>query len=313
MEDTTNAVSVYDAFWNEIDNNYSFFSYTDVNWDSVYVHNKKYISPELSNDSLFKVLTEMADMLGDAHTNIYAPMGIGGGNDYFEKFQVNEVNTDESLFENYQTGRLFEYGKLKDSEVGYIKIKTFEGEAESFSQIDSILFFLSFTRSLIIDVRSNRGGKISNCDLVASRFSDTAIYAGKYRIRNGPDHGDFSDWINVYTPWCKPGYFYRNPVVLLTNRTSYSATEWFIMYAGVLPNFTIIGDTTGGGSGKPVLRELPNGWIVRISNTQMQILSGRDFQFAGLYPDIPVMLKKEDYTAGYDRILDFAINLSSVH
>jgi hypothetical protein len=308
-EDKNSPAYVFNAFWNEIDRNYSFFSYKPLNWDSVYVSYKDKVTPDISNDNLFKVLSEITDLLGDAHTNIYAPQGIGGSNNYFEKYQVNEVAINDSLFEYYSTGKIYEHGKIKKSEIAYIKIKTFEGEKESFRKIDSLLQLYSMVRGLIIDVRSNRGGRISNSEIIAGSFSDSAIYAGKYRSRNGRGHDDFSEWVKLYTPLSKNKKAFKKPVAILTNRRSYSATEWFIMYARVLPGFTIIGDTTGGGSARPLLREMPNGWMLRISNTQMALPDGRDFQFKGLNPDIPVWLNDEDYRKEYDRILYTGISV----
>lgn len=300
---------IFESYWKEIDRNYSFFQYDRINWDSVYSVYRPLIEPSTSGDSLFKLLAKMTDLFHDAHTTIYTPMGVAGNIYYFDKYQANQITLNNSYFDYYRTGRIFEYGKLKKANIGYIKIRTFEGENKNFEEIDSLFQALNTTKGLIIDVRSNFGGEISNSQIIASRLTDSIKYACKYRVRNGPNHNDFSEWINVYITPANNGFHLDKPVAVLTNRESYSATEWFVLFAHLLPKAIIIGDTTGGGSAMPIIRELPNGWLLQISNTQMMMSSGGDFQDIGLFPDIPVWISKQDSDQGIDTILEKAISV----
>lgn len=298
---------IFDAYWHELDRNYSFFSYLHLNWDSVYAVYQPGITASTSDNDLLKILTNITNLLHDAHTNVYAPMGVTGNIDYFEPYRVNQILLSESYFNSYYVSKVFDYGELHAKDLGYIKIKTFEGTPESFEYLDSVLDSFQNTKGLIIDVRSNRGGFISNCSIVASRFADSSRLACQYRIRNGADHESFTTWIDVNISPCTSGRHYTKPIAILTNRLSYSATEWFVIMSKVIPRITIIGDTTGGGSAMPLIRELPNGWILRTSNTQTRLPSGRDFQFTGIYPDIPVWITAEDANGNVDTILERAI------
>jgi hypothetical protein len=301
---------IFESFWHEIDRNYSYFDRSGVDWDSVYTKYRHQIMPETTDEELFQIFSSMADLLHDAHTNIYTPLGIGGNIDYFEKYPINQIEQIESYFDYYQANnKIFEFGKLSIAPIGYIKIKTFEEEKERFGLLDSILRSFNSTIGLIVDVRSNRGGNISNTKVVVSRFADSARTPCRYRLRNGPGHNNFSEWID-FNIGAANGYTYKNkPIVILTDRQSYSATEWFIASAAILPNVTLVGDTTGGGSARPIIRELPNGWILRISNSQVMLPSGMDFQFTGIYPDIPVWIRNIDAAKNKDTILDQAISI----
>lgn len=124
---------------------------------------------------------------------------------------------------------------------------------------------------------------------------------------HGKKHTDFSDWIDVFVTPSIGGVHIAKPVTIITNRYSYSATEWFVLLAATLPHVKILGDTTGGGSAIPLIRELPNGWLLRISNTQIMTPSGDDFQFKGLYPDVPVWITSSDAEKGIDTILEKAM------
>jgi len=303
-------VKVFDVFWQELDRNYSFFDDQSLNWDSIHTVYKPQITSASTEVDLFRVFTKILDLLQDAHTNLYTQMGATGNVDYFQKFPLNQIDISSSYFDTYHTGHIYEYGMLKSSQLAYLKIKTFEGAPKQFDQIDSILTAMKAATGLIIDVRSNRGGLISNSLAVVSRFTDSTRVACKYRVRNGPNHQDFSNWQDV-SIHPSLGNTYQNPVVILTNRTTFSSAEWFVMFTSILPNTSIVGDTTGGGSAIPILRELPNSWALRISNTQTMLPTGADYQFTGLYPNYPIWISTDDEEAGVDAILEKAISILS--
>jgi C-terminal processing protease CtpA/Prc len=301
---------IFETFWKELDRHYSFFEYSKLDWDSVHNAYKPRVNKHTSETELFQVLNKVTDLLNDAHTNVFTPKGVAGNVHYFDKFPVNQIEKYRAYFEYYITqNKIFDYGQLKGSNLGYIKIKTFEGENKDFTYIDTILRGMETLKGIIIDVRSNRGGLVSNSEIIASRFADKVRHTCKYRLRNGPNHNDFSDWIDYTISPTQKGVRFTKPVIVLTNRYSYSATEWFVLFADVIPTITIVGDTTGGGSAIPVMRELPNGWLLRTSNTQTMLPSGRDFQVLGLYPDIAVWISKADALLNKDTILEKAVAL----
>jgi C-terminal processing protease CtpA/Prc len=301
-------VYVFDCFWQEIDRNYPFFTYNNLNWDSVYQVYRPKINSNTTEKELYQIISQAITSLNDIHTQLYAPYGMGGSENYFDKFPLNQIYLDDSLFNYYIKGRIYEYGILKNVNIGYIKIKTFDGEHNQFEYIDTVLNNLKAVKGLVIDVRSNRGGILSNSITAASRFTDTSRMVLKYRVRNGKNHSDFTNWNDLYLLPAKKGSCYSKPVSLLTNRQSISATEYFVLFTRQLPNFTVIGDTTCGGSSPIYSRELPNSWIISTSNRQTLTPEGYDFQFTGLYPDIPVWIKKQDEEKGIDTILETAID-----
>jgi C-terminal processing protease CtpA/Prc len=98
-------------------------------------------------------------------------------------------------------------------------------------------------------------------------------------------------------------------VAVLTNRRCFSATEEFVLAMKVLPHVVVVGDTTGGGIGNPLYRELPNGWVYQVPRwieftPEMTIIEG-----VGLAPDFPVSISKADSDRGRDTILEEAIRL----
>lgn len=309
-EQGTDPQYVFDSFWQDVDRHYSYFDRADVNWDSVYKAYRPMVTTSTTNAELFSIMDEALTLLQDAHVNIYAPIGTGGNTHYFSKYPTNAIVAEAggSYFDYYNNEkRGFEYGKLTDTNFAYLRIKTFEGEKRDFEAIDGVLMDLDWSSALIIDVRSNFGGSISNAELVASRFSDSSQLAYEYRVRNGPDHNDFTHWRKVYSAKPDKKIWNNRPVMILTNRSSFSATEWFVLLMKLQSEVTIVGDTTGGGGAVPITRELPNGWILRVSNTQTRLPSGQVFQGTGIYPDVPVTIEKEDEEKNIDTILERAM------
>jgi hypothetical protein len=304
---------IFDSFWNEVDRRYSFFSYTKLNWDSVKLVYRKQINENTSDQVLFRVLGKMVMLLKDGHSNLFSSIGTAVYDDWYTKYPLNQFGPINNFLKHYFTNYLvynsvFDYGKFKNYNLGYIYLKTFDSliDRKQYETIDTLLNIFKSTDGLIIDVRTNGGGNSLYADLIASRFAQSKKFIFKYRTRNGPGHNDFSDWAEFYlTP--NPGY--NKPVVVLTNRRSFSATESFVLDMKPQDLVTIAGDTTGGGSANPLIRELPNGWIVRVSNSQRMTFEGRDFQFTGIFPDFPVWITKSDAQKNIDSILEAAINI----
>jgi len=76
----------------------------------------------------------------------------------------------------------------------------------------------------------------------------------------------------------------------------------------VLPNVTIIGDTTGGGSANPISLQLPNGWSYRVSRWIQYTADKQIFEGKGIAPDLQVTITTKDSLAGRDVILEKAID-----
>jgi hypothetical protein len=300
--------NVFEVFWKEFDRHYAFFPYLNLDWDSVYRVYKPGIYNDMTDNALFDVLAEMTYLLKDGHVNLYSSNQYSNYTAWYDAYPLNQLNIGRYFEYVYHPNNIILYGKIRGHSVGFVYISSFAGEKEDYEIIDEILDELSDLKGIVIDVRSNGGGNSQNADFIAGRFTDETYFAFKYRYRNGPGHTDFTRWYDYYL---KPdsGSAYVKPVAVLSNRRSYSSTEWFISEMRVIPHATIVGDTTGGGSGNPMIRQLPNGWTFRLSNSQKQLPEGRDFQYTGIYPDVPVWITPADSARGIDTILETAIDI----
>lgn len=300
--------SVFECFWNEVDQNFSFFSYLNLNWDSIHTVYRPKVNLNTPPKELAQILGQMIKLLKDGHSDLFTNYGSFSYTAWYSNYPENKLSSNSSYFDYYKTdNNNIYYGKIKSANLGYIYIKSFGGnDTLQYTQIDMILNNFIDADGIIIDVRSNTGGNSYNGTCISRRFADSLRFVHKTRFRNGNKHNDFTPWHSNYlTP--SGVVHYKKPIAVLTNRKCFSATSWFILEMRSLPQVTIIGDTTGGGSAQPIVRELSNGWIVRVSNSQRLSPEGKDDQYTGLYPDIPVWISEQDVKDGIDAILERAI------
>lgn len=298
----------FEALWHIIDEHYCFFDYKaeeyGLDWDAVYRKYKRKVVDGMSNAGLFEVLGDMLDELRDGHVNLYAAHDVARYWDFHEGYAANfseELQT-HYLGTDYKIASGLRYTILPDN-IGYIYVPSFSSSIGE-GNLDECLHALALCRGLIIDVRDNGGGNLSYAETLAARFTNERVLTGYICHKTGPGHNDFS------TP--EPTYLessdrirWQKPVCVLTNRSSYSATNDFIKIMRTLPLVTIVGDQTGGGAGLPFSSELPNGWSVRFSACPSFDTDMQHTEF-GIAPDIKVNILDEDRIRGLDTIIETA-------
>lgn len=301
----------FNIFWREFDRQYSFFEYKHIDWDSISAAYQPRITKQTSDTELFNMFSEIITFLRDGHVDLISPLGTASYNFLSNRHTPTPNCLSDNATDNYLAGHTsinntLYYGKIKNNNIGYIKIRHFSGEFADYNQIDTILAEFNSTKGIIIDIRMNGGGNNVFANIIASRFADKKRTYGKIRVRNGPNHRDFTEWTECFvSPVAK---VYLNPVIVLMNANCFSSAEEFILMMRVFPNVTTIGDTTGGGVGNPVFRELPNGWIFRLSTWQEVDADMRQVEGNGIYPDIPLWLTVDEYNNNSDKILETAID-----
>jgi len=300
----------FEILWQEFDRYYSYFIYKNIDWNEIYNQYRPQVSAQTSDKELFAILSSMLDHLKDGHVNLYTPYGIWTYEAWWRDYPANfdpDLIKRNYLTSGYSTagGRIFTYGKLTD-EIGYIHISSFGGSKDAFREIYGILEEFRDLKGLVVDIRDNGGGSTGNSDLIASRFADQRRLYGYAKWRNGPEHDDFTEPQELTVEPSEEWRFLK-PVALLTNRRVFSAAEDFVLAMRVFPHVTVIGDFTGGGAGNPIFRELPNGWVYRLSRWQELTPEMENYEGIGLMPDIFVGILDEDLAAGKDTILETAI------
>ncbi len=300
----------FEIFWKEFDRHYSYFEYKKINWDSLYTIYRPKINNNTNDNELLELLADMSYHLKDGHVTIFSPIGNRAYNHHEDRLSPTlnwiDISTIGKYCENlFSINKTIYYGRIIDKNIGYIYINNFGGEYDDYLQIDNILGNFMDTKGIIIDVRMNGGGTDTYGKIIASRFADEKRLFRKIRYRNGPEHNDFTNWIDDYI--APVDLTYLNPVIVLTNEYCFSSAEDFIQAMKVFPHVTTMGDTTGGGSGNPILRELPNGWTFRLSTWQAVDAEMNNIENKGIYPNISLWLTQEEFDNKIDKILETAI------
>ena len=294
----------FEALWRIIDEHYCFLDYKQVDWNAVKAHYLPYITDDLSNDHLFQILGNMLAELKDGHVNLYAYHNTARYWNWYEDYPRNysEELVEKYLGHEYRIGGGLRY-RILDDNIGYVTCTSFSNAIGN-NSLSEMFRYLDICNGIIIDVRNNGGGELTNAQRLAGRFTNEKMLVGYMCHKTGKGHSDFSEPEAIYIEPAD-GVRWQKPVVVLTNRHSYSATNDFVNSMRYMPKVTIIGDQTGGGSGMPFNSELPNGWGVRFSACPTFDAEMQQIEF-GIEPDIKVDLSPADQAQGIDTIIEAA-------
>ncbi|VBB48278.1 Peptidase S41 [uncultured Paludibacter sp.] len=298
----------FDAVWKIIDTRYCYLDYKHINWDSIYLVYSPKIKDVKSRYDLFDLFGNMLNELRDGHVNLYSGFDKSRYwkwyTDYPANFDWGIIKSERYLGDNYRIASALRYNKIADGKVGYVYYESF---AENFNNSNMSYIFDIFKdcKGIIIDVRNNGGGLLTNAELMASYFFKEKTLTSYIIHKTGTGHSDFSEPVPIYT---EPNTIlqWQRKVIILTNRMSYSATNDFICIMQYAPNATIIGDQTGGGGGLPFSSELPNGWMIRFSTSPTLNAEKQQIEW-GISPDIKVDMSPADAANGYDTIIETAV------
>ncbi|MBQ2673107.1 MAG: S41 family peptidase [Prevotella sp.] len=294
----------FEALWEIMDEHYCFFSYKQIDWQAVYNKYKVRVSDKMSENQLFEVCCDMLSELRDGHVNLSYSMDYGRYWAWQEGYPKNFSDTLERRYlgTDYKIASSLRYRVLDDN-IGYIRYDSFQ-KAIGEGNLDDVLVYLALCRGLIIDIRNNGGGDLTTAEMLAGRFVHEKTLVGYMQHKTGTGHNDFSD---LEPQYLEPSSNFRwhKPVCVLTNRSVYSAANSFTVMMRALPNVTIVGDHTGGGSGMPMSNSLPNGWSVRYSACPMYDKDKQQTEF-GISPDVSVALSDESTAKGIDDIIEAA-------
>ena len=97
--------------------------------------------------------------------------------------------------------------------------------------------------------------------------------------------------------------------VVLTDGQCFSATDIFLSGVQGLPGGTLLGETSGGGSGSPRVHALPSGLQFRAASMASFRPSGELIEGHGSVVDVRVPAAPESFLAGgVDNVLQAALN-----
>ena len=306
-----NPTGNFEALWQIIDEHYCFFDYKQheygLDWQEVYNKYKVRVNEKMTEVQLFEVLCDMLAELRDGHVNLSTSYDIGRYWTWQEAYPKNFSDSLSRIYmgTDYKIASGLRY-KVLDDNIGYIRYESCQDPIGE-GNLDDVLSYFALCRGIIIDIRNNGGGDLTNAEKLAARFVHEKTLVGYMQHKTGKGHQDFSDMEPQYLEPSSNIRWHKS-VCVLTNRSVFSAANEFTSMMHALPDVKIVGDHTGGGSGMPMSSSLPNGWSVRYSACPMYDKDKQQTEF-GIEPDYNVQLTDEDTAKGLDTIIEAARKL----
>jgi retinol-binding protein 3 len=225
-------------------------------------------------DALARDLKRAAN---DQHLNFfYTPAHLAKDPSLVQQMPWGLV--EEKFLNNGLTGL-----QVLAGDVGYMRLQAF-GAIEEL--LPAAFTFLANTQALIIDLRGNGGGMLSN--MVSSYLlPEDSIHLVTIYWNDRTD--------SIYTRRHLPGPRYLNkPVYLLTDKGTFSSAEEFAYDLQALKRVTIVGEATGGGAnpgGLMPIHTFPDSarieMYVSLAHVEHALTKG-NWEGKGVQPDVAV-------------------------
>lgn len=165
--------------------------------------------------------------------------------------------------------------KITDDNIAIITLATIMGD-NAINDFANIIKKTNYTKGIIIDLRDNYGGVLSNAIEMANYMLDNE------KIVSIESRGN--NRFQVYAG--KEKIFINKPIVILVNKKTASAAE---ILAGTLKqnsNAVIIGENTYGKNSIQQIIPMSNNTGLTITSNKYILPSGEDIHNKGITPDI---------------------------
>ncbi|MEM9234508.1 MAG: S41 family peptidase, partial [Pseudomonadota bacterium] len=280
------------------------------------------VSQDMGDQALFDLLSSMLSDIKDAHVRLTGEvdgeprrffafngqtreatfeigerdgLGRGEASDRFNGAYWNDGVRDTLLNEEGMVagaGRI-RFGMVEDG-IGYIAIVseggyTDEDEDDEFAALDAAMdraighFEENNAEAVIVDLSVNFGGYDSISRAIASRFAEQRTFAYTKRAEDAPASPAVPLYINP-----SEHERFTGPVYLLTSDITVSAGEILTMSMRALPNVTHVGQKTRGALSDVLEKNLPNGWVLTLSNEVYTDSEGLLWEGRGIPPEIEI-------------------------
>ncbi|NHB69258.1 S41 family peptidase [Perlabentimonas gracilis] len=306
---STSYISNFETFWQTMDKHYVFFNEKGVNWNEVYATYAPKFQKVESDEQALVLYQEIVFKLNDGH--VWVGKGDEVATVQFEnpsiKFWRTYLNYE---FENLALLEHFHLAQLSN-DIMYLRMLFMPEPTREINLIKNLVGEYSFSNGIIFDLRDCTGGQIMGYDVSSLFFTgeQTVLYE---QYRNGANHNSFT----IPYPIKVKGTGIVDcsiPIIVLTNRSTYSMGNSVASILKDLTNSTLLGERSGGGAGArgPVL--LGNGWYFHYTVNKTLNLA-MELTEDGINPDVEVELPVDYWDTthqetGIDPQLDKALEM----
>lgn len=202
--------------------------------------------------------------------------------------------------------------------IAYVSLNSF-GDDKAADMFEAAFDEISIASALLIDVRENGGGSSHVGYRVLACLTDRAFFGSMWASREyrpvsrawGKCETRFGNQAKKYLPNGK--LLFTHPVIVLTSARTYSAAEDFVVAFQGMQRGKIVGETTGGSTGQPLVFPLPGGGGARVCTKHDTCADGTDFVGTGVSPDVSISPTIMDLRAGVDTVLETALGMLKIN
>jgi hypothetical protein len=309
--------SVFDAFWNGMNNNYVFWDIDNTNWDAMYRKYKPLFDKlDINNTSDVKksvqYFREMSAGLIDSHFDLSfnPPIADSFVSPSYERKANAGILRDHYLFYDYDARNYLDSGYVYGHDSLNAKSDTIEAVSGTIAKgavlylgfnrfglkssyagapnsvQKALQFFIDYLhnppvgfRGVVIDVRGNGGGDLNDLNFLVGNLISDKLKIGFTRYKSGNGRLDYTPWADaIVTP--QPGAkSVAVPVVALTDIYSTSMAELTAMSIRLLPKGHTVGETTWGANGPLTQNIVFNGGQFTAANFVFAYTSSAAFKY----------------------------------
>lgn len=302
-----NPIGLYDEFWHHVNDNYIYFDEKEVDWNEVYKIYGSTIHVNTSEEELLEAMENSLLVLRDGHNLIRTSFRQSKVYNFKEGYEIHfspQLVEDKYIDGDLSLEKSFKYGNI-DNETIYIQIPKMEYIYDLQKLIRQLI--KDETKNLILDVRNNGGGNSNPVPKMLGDFVKEKTLLGSYIEKSGPNRKDETAPIPIHAIPSED-YHFDIQVFILMNRGGFSATSYLAGMCNNLPNFTLVGQITGGGGGGNAAFELSNGWGLAVSVSDFIDTKGETIE-NGVSPHIEIENSESDILNGRDLMLEKVLEL----
>ena len=324
------ARAIIDAVATIFDTHYAFFTERQVDWPAAVTAARARVSNDTSDAELFAVLRDMLSAVGDNHVGLFGKVGRksrsyspGDGPTItalaaqadaqglsetkllrrWEKRYWSGIGKTLLKGRGQQVGDGNIYYGFVAKGIGYIAIRSTEdfeeddeGEIEAVdTAMERALRALKDAKAIIVDLSQNDGGYDLLARQIAGRFAAQRTFAYAKRPGDNPDAPLQKLYVDP-----SQGTRFTGPVYVLTTDETVSAAEILTLSLRALPNVIHVGEPTRGVLSDELSKELPNGWLLTLSNEVYTDSEGQLWEGIGIAPQVEIgVFSKTDVLTGH--------------
>jgi carboxyl-terminal processing protease len=150
-----------------------------------------------------------------------------------------------------------------DARTGYLRLANWFAGIGLEDAVDAALTELRGRERLVLDLQGNTGGNLVLATGIRDRFLRERTLLGTIRFSTGD--GNLADPVPMWSEPARERVRWAGDLVVLTDPLTYSASEDALLGLRGLPHVTVIGQRSGGGSGRPRTITLTDDVFITIS------------------------------------------------